>query len=196
ITISSSNNFRNVSITPKYTYYYLIKINSNIPVLLNVNGNLTLTNKPIWVVQNSNINLVNYTYYISSGERLVVNNTYPSLPIIVKSPMTINVGFIKQYRVEINSTQTVIGAVNGQKLQFNGTNWIPQGSQISLKINLPIYEQGKFIGTYNVSPGEKIVVNGPIYEKLVVYPNYYFIIAIVILIVLGVAIIISLRKRK
>jgi hypothetical protein len=58
--------------------------------------------------------------------------------------------------------------------------WVNEGTNITLEANIPFYYVGKFIGTYNVSPGQSVLVNEPINESLVLYPNIPIIIIILL----------------
>jgi len=271
LTITPSNTFKNVIITPQYTYYYKVIVNSSRPLLLNISGKETLTNGTLWLPQGTSVSLVNNTYYVSSGERFVVNNTYPNLPLTVENPttitvtlekqfkltinspiplllsingksrlfngttwvlqgsavelvnntyyvssgeryvvssispstpievsgpMNISVELVKEYKVEIVSSQPVMATIKGETEPVNGTAWLPQGSVIHLTANLPVYLKGYFVGTYNASPGEQVTINGPIYEKLVVQLNYTFLEELVIPIVTAVVIVVAITRRR
>lgn len=196
LTITPSNTFKNVIITPQYTYYYKVIVNSSRPLLLNISGKETLTNGTLWLPQGTSVSLVNNTYYVSSGERYVVSSISPSTPIEVSGPMNISVELVKEYKVEIVSSQPVMATIKGETEPVNGTAWLPQGSVIHLTANLPVYLKGYFVGTYNASPGEQVTINGPIYEKLVVQLNYTFLEELVIPIVTAVVIVVAITRRR
>ncbi|QGA53918.1 hypothetical protein GFS03_04670 [Sulfolobus sp. E5-1-F] len=172
-TISSPTN---VEITAIKQYF--IRVNSVIPVKAYINGTLSYLNSS-WINEYTNIGILNYTYYVNSQQRYVILNISPQ-SFTVKNPLSVNVSTVRQFLVTINNVST----------------WYNEGSKVLLSANVPIYDVGKFVGTYNVSPGTYITVNSPIVERLVLSPNYVFyggiagaVIAIVIAVVL-------LSKRK
>ncbi|QXJ35052.1 thermopsin family protease [Saccharolobus shibatae] len=135
---------------------YFITVNSIIPVKAYINGSLTYLNSS-WINQYTNIGILNYTYYVNSQQRYVILNISPQ-SFVVKSQVNVNVSTVKQYLVTINNVST----------------WYNEGSKVLLSANVPIYDVGEFVGTYNVSPGTYITVNSPIDERLVLSPNYVF----------------------
>ncbi|QGA53281.1 hypothetical protein GFS03_01060 [Sulfolobus sp. E5-1-F] len=168
----------NTSVTVKVTTLreYLVIINT--PVLITV-ANKTINTSEIWVPAGQSISIPRYVN-ISNNVRIFYNTT--SYLINVTQPTNINVKPVKEYLVTINGN----------------SEWLPSGSVITLTQFIPIYEQGKWIGTYNVSNGVTITVNEPITETLVKTLNGTFvgIIAIVIaVIVLGILILTVRRSR-
>ncbi|WP_338602294.1 thermopsin family protease [Sulfolobus tengchongensis] len=184
--------FKNFTIIPNYTYYYLVKVNSTIPAIAIINGKEVELNSTNWFKQGTSINVVNYTYYPSNNERFIISSIYPSSTINVTMPLLINISTIKQYKVSINSPVPIL--LNGKKI--NGSIWVTEGSNITLSAQIPFYETGKFIGTYNISPNQEITVYQPIVETLELSINIFFIIIITFIIVaILIGIILVARRR-
>ena len=156
---------------------YYVNVSSPIPVKAIINGTETYLNSS-WINEGTVIRIVNYTYYVS-GERYIITDI-SAQNFTVNSPVAVNVTAIKQFLV----------AVNGEQ------EWTAQGEKITLTANVPIYDVGEFVGTYNVSPGTTITVTSPITERLVLHPNYVFYttaIGVILVIVGGLVVLI---KRK
>ncbi|MBP1357157.1 MAG: hypothetical protein JZD40_01520, partial [Sulfolobus sp.] len=167
-----------INITAKFLKQYYITVNSPMPVKALINGSEEVINSS-WINSDTSIQVINYTYYPNNEERLVP--VYLPPKIVVKSPITIKVKAEVQYLVTINGI----------------SSWYNKGSIIVLNANVPFYMVGEFIGTYNVSPGSSIIVNGPIQETLVEYINYIVVGLIGGIIILAIAIIaLALRSRK
>jgi len=157
---------------------YYITVVSTIPVKAVINGSQTYLNSS-WLNEGTSIYVINYTYYVTKEERYVTTGISPQ-SFTVSSPVTVNVSTVKQFLVTINNVST----------------WYNQGSTVPLKANVPIYDVGEFVGTYNVSPGTTITVNSPITETLVLHPNYVFYGAVAGIIMVVAVIIVLLRKGK
>jgi len=157
-----------------------VTVNSVIPVKAIINGNMTYLNTS-WMNKGTSIYVINYTYYVTNNERYVIINISPQ-SFTVTSPITVNISTVKQFFVTIN----------------NVSAWYNQGSMITLKANVPIYEVGEFVGTYNVSPNTVITVNSPIIESLVLRPNYVFYgeVGGVIVVVVAVIVVVLLLTRR
>jgi len=174
ITVTSPTS---IKITALKQYY--ITVVSTIPVKAVINGTQTYLNST-WLNKGTSIYVINYTYYVTKEERYVIVGI--SLQsFIVSSPVTVNVSTVKQFLVTINNVST----------------WYNQGSTVTLNANVPVYDVGEFVGTYNVSPGTTVTVNSPITEKLVLNPNYVFYATVigVILVIVGV-VVAFIRRRK
>ena len=193
--IYPTNWFKNLTINPEYTYYYLIRVNSPIPVIANVNGKLVRLNSSNWLVQGSLIRIINYTYYNNSNERIIIVSVYPSTSLKIIEPTVINITTITQYKVNVKSNISVFILENGEKFKLNDSIWVNEGTNITLEANIPFYYVGKFIGTYNVSPGQSVLVNGPINESLVLYPNIPIIIIILLTPLIILAFVIIKKKE-
>ncbi|QXJ28023.1 hypothetical protein J5U23_00891 [Saccharolobus shibatae B12] len=168
----------NRSITVKVTTIkeYLVTVNT--PVLITI-LNRTVNTSEIWVPAGQIISISKYVN-ISNNVRIFYNTT--SYLINVTQPTNINVKPVKEYLVTINGS----------------SEWLPSGSVITLTHSIPIYEQGKWIGTYNVTNGMTITVNEPITETLVKTVNGTFIGGIVIVIaivILGILLLTIRRSR-
>jgi len=163
------------------TQYY-VSVTSIIPVKALINGTTTTILNSSWINANTRVSIVNYTYYVNEKERYIIVNISPSKEVIVNKSYNINLAIKKQYLVTINGV----------------SNWYDEGSSIQLNADIPFYQVGKFVGTYNVTPGSYIVVNKPIVETLVLSPNYP-VIASIIIGVIAVSLLVTLlllRKRK
>lgn len=185
--------FKVLNIIPNYTYYYLVKVNSQIPVIANVNGKQITLNSTDWFAQGTQISILNYTYYNGSNERYIISSILPSSSFNVSLPLNITLSTIKQYRVLVDSNLPVY--LNGERV--NGSVWINAGSSIQLSANVPFYEKGIFTGTYNVTPGSIITVNGPIVETLILSINTELmgIVAVIVIAVVAIAILVLRRRR-
>jgi len=174
---------RNVTVTSPTTIkittlkQYYITVVSTIPVKALINGSQTYLNSS-WLNKGTSIYVINYTYYVTKDERYVISGISPQ-NFIVNSPVTANVSTVKQFLVTINNVST----------------WYNQGSTITLNANVPIYDVGEFVGTYNVSPGKTITVNSPITETLVLHPNYVFYGAVAGIAVVAVILAVLLTRR-
>ena len=168
-----------ITITIDTVKQYYIMVKSIIPVKAIINGTQTYLNTS-WINEGTLIHVLNYTYYVTNEERYVITGISPQ-SFTVNSPVTVNVTTVKQFLVTINNVST----------------WYNQGSTVPLKANVPIYDVGKFVGTYNVSPNTILIVNSPITEKLVLSPNYVFYgeVGGVIAVVVAATIVVILLKR-
>jgi len=160
---------------------YYITVESKVPVKAIISGNMTYLNSS-WINEGATIyiiNSVNSTYPVTNEERYVITSISPQ-SFTVTSPVIVNVSTVKQFLVTIN----------------NVSSWHNQGSTVTLNANIPFYDTGEFIGTYNVSPNSVITVNSPITEKLVLFPNYVFYGTVIgiILVIAGVVVIFIRRK--
>lgn len=165
-----------VNLTVKFLKQYYVNVISPIPVKALINGSEKILNSS-WVNAGTSIQVINYTYYVNGKERLVP--VYLPSEFTVNSSTTVKVKTVTQYLVIINGV----------------SNWYNEGSTIVLNANVPFYMVGKFVGTYNVSPGSSIVVYEPIEETLVEHVNYFVVGLIAGIIVLTVvAVVIVLRK--
>jgi hypothetical protein len=160
---------------------YYVTVSSPIPVKAVINGTIEYLNNS-WINANTKIKVLNYTYYINNEERCVM--TRISLQnITLNNPEKITVSTVKQYLVTIKGV----------------SSWYNKGSYVTLSASVPFYEVGKFVGTYNVSPGSVIEVNGPINETLVESPNIPIIglmSAVVVLIIVLVIVLLKMKKSK
>jgi len=163
----------NVSVVKQYH----VQVNSPIPVKAIINGTETYLNSS-WINQGTEIQIINYTYY-TNGERYIITSI-SSQNFTVNSSVTVNVSTEKQFLVTINGKQ----------------EWINQGETITLTANVPIYDVGEFVGTYNVSPGTTITVTSPITEKLVLRPNYVFYGTVIGVVVVAIASVLLVRRWK
>jgi len=167
-------------VTAYYILQYHITVNSPIPLHALVNGhNINFING--WYNATNKILIKNVSYYQSPVERYIITSIYPSENITINSPLSINVTVKKQFLVTINNQQ----------------EWVTQGEKIVLIANVPFYEIGEFVGTYNVPPNSIIIVNSSINEKLVTHLNYVFVILfIAMLFIIGVIIKIKRTSKK
>ncbi|AWR96121.1 hypothetical protein DFR86_00190 [Acidianus sulfidivorans JP7] len=159
---------------------YYVNVNSIIPVKAYVNGSLVYLNSS-WINKGTFISIMNYTYYANSQERYIILNITPQ-SFIVNKPITVRTLTVRQYLVTINGV----------------SNWYNQGSKVLLSASVPIYDVGKFVGTYNVPPGSNITVNSPVVEKLVLSPNYAFdgaIGGIIVVVAIAVVFLLVIRKK-
>lgn len=161
-----------LNVVVKIAIQYYVRINSPIPVRAIVNGKAVILNSS-WLNYGTNVTIINYTYYASPTERYVIVGILPSLKINVTKPINVTLNVIKQYLVMINGE----------------IKWVNAGSKISLNATIPFYEIGKFVGTYNTSPGSTVVVNGPVIENLVETLNYNVAIPILVVIITLIAVI-------
>ncbi|AHC52029.1 hypothetical protein SUSAZ_08890 [Sulfolobus acidocaldarius SUSAZ] len=171
---------RPLNISANFIKQYYINVISPIPVKALVNGTETTLNSS-WVNSETKIQVINYTYYVSDNERLVP--TFISSNLIVTSPITIEIKTETQYLVTINGN----------------SSWYNNGSTVVLNANIPFYMTGKYIGTYNVSPGAELVVNRPLVENLTETINLPVIIgigALIIIVVLGIVVTGVLLHKK
>jgi len=163
------------------TQYY-VNVSSIIPVKAIVNGTEQYLNSS-WINANTTVEVVNYTYYVNNVTRYVIAGVTP-WNFTLMSPRSISVSAEKQYLVKVGGV----------------SSWHDEGSYVTLNANVPFYEVGKFVGTYNVSPGSSVQVNGPINEELVEslnIPVTGLILAVVILaIALGVVIAKMVKKKE
>ncbi|AAY81152.1 thermopsin [Sulfolobus acidocaldarius] len=168
------------NISANFIKQYYINVISPIPVKALVNGTLTSLNSS-WVNSGTKIQVINYTYYVSNNERLVPT-LIPS-NLTVTSPITVEIKTVTQYLVTINGN----------------SSWHNNGSTIVLNANIPFYMTGKYIGTYNVSPGAELVVNRPLVENLTETINLPVTIgigALIIIVILGVVVTRVLLHKK
>ena len=164
-----------INITTVKQFY--VNVNSQIPVKAIINGSATYLNSS-WISEGTEIRIINYTYY-TNGERYIITDI--SLQhFLVNSSVTVNVSTVKQFPVTVNGEE----------------EWANQGEEITLTANVPFYDVGEFVGTYNVSPGTTITANSSITEKLILHPNYVFYGTVVgiVLIIAGVVAILVRRK--
>lgn len=168
-----------VIIVTNITQYY-VNITSPIPVKAIIDGKNVILNST-WMDSGINITILNYTYYANSTERFIIVKVYPSSQIFVNNPIHVVLYTVKQYLVTINGI----------------SNWYNEGSKIYLKANVPFYEVGRFVGTYNVSPNSAVIVDQPINETLMKSPNFLAIgLILAIVIVVSAIILLITRKRR
>ncbi|WP_338602153.1 hypothetical protein V6M85_01625 [Sulfolobus tengchongensis] len=128
------------------TQYY-ITVNSPIQLYALVNGmNETLNSN--WYNEGTTIRIENLTYYIGSGERLILAKILPASLLTVNSSYTITSSTITQYFVNVSSPIPVYALINGTKEILN-PSWINAGTTINV-LNY----------TYNVSPEERVIITG------------------------------------
>ena len=151
------------SVIAYYTLQYYVNVNSPFPLEAN---NETLTSG--WYNAGITFHIENTSYYLSKNVRYVITSISPSLTFTLNSPTNIGVNVTKQFLVVINGVK----------------EWHNEGAKITLTANLPFYEIGVFIGTYNVPPNTVIVVNSPIEERLLILPNPILLAAIAIAIII------------
>ncbi|QIW22798.1 hypothetical protein EWF20_00550 [Sulfolobus sp. S-194] len=164
----------NVTIYAVLQYY--VSVSSKIPVKALINGTETILNSS-WINKGTTIDIINYTYYVNADERYVITSISPK-SMTVKSPTNITINVVKQFLVTVNGI----------------SNWYNKGTILALNASVPFYLIGKYVGTYNVSPGTVITVNGPVYEKLVETPNYPVIIIIAAVMITAAVIAVVLLK--
>ncbi|MCH4816496.1 MAG: thermopsin [Saccharolobus sp.] len=184
--------FKILNIIPNYTYYYLVRVNSSIPVIAEINGKQITLNDTNWFVQDTQISIVNYTYHNGSDERYVISSISPSSSFDITKPLNVTINTIKQYRVVINSNLPVY--LNGKRV--NGGLWINADTTVKLSASIPFYEVGRFIGTYNLTPGETIVVSKPIIETLKLSFNTILLGIMALIGVIIVVMALILRKKR
>ncbi|QGA69180.1 thermopsin family protease [Sulfolobus sp. E11-6] len=185
--------FKIINIIPNYTYYYLVKVNSSIPVIAIVNGKQVTLNNTNWFAQGTQINIINYTYYNGSNERYIISSIFPSQSFNISSPLNVNITTIKQYQVIINSNVPVY--LNGKRV--NGSVWINANTAVKINASIPFYEVGRFIGNYNLTSGGTLVVNEPIVETLQLSINTMLLLEMTVaIVVLAIVIALILRKRR
>jgi len=163
-----------ITIIVKVIKEYLVTINTPIQIII---YNKSVNTSEIWVPANEEIQIPKYIN-ISSNERIFYNTS--TYLINVTEPVKITVTPIKEYLVTINGV----------------SQWIPSGTVITLTQTLPIYEQGRWEGTYNISNGGIITVNEPITETFIKGVNGPFVGGIILLIALILIIIILLILRR
>ncbi|WP_231961112.1 hypothetical protein [Saccharolobus sp. A20] len=155
---------------------FLVKI--NIPIVIYIN-NLSINTSELWVNNGQAIKIPQYIN-ITSNERILYNTT--QYVYNVTSPLNVEVSPIKEYLVTINGV----------------SEWLPVGSEVTLTESLPIYLQGKWVGTENVSNGETITVSQPITETFIKNISSVFLggIILVIAIIIAAILILILRRPK
>ncbi|WP_338604202.1 hypothetical protein V6M85_05905 [Sulfolobus tengchongensis] len=153
---------------------YLVTINMPIPITIN---NKTINTSEIWITAGEVIMIPKYIN-ISNNEQLFYNTT--SYTINVTKPLNVSVNAIREYLVTINGI----------------SEWLPTGTILTLTQSVPIYEQGKWIGTYNLSNGGAITVNEPITEIFVENINGLFVGGIVLIVAIIILIVLYLMIRK
>ncbi|AWR98354.1 thermopsin [Acidianus sulfidivorans JP7] len=152
--------FKVINITPNYTYYYLVKVNSPIPVYATINGqNVTLTSS--WMREGTIIDVENVTYYISSTAREVITSISPNSSISLNSPITITVKTITQYYVNVTSPIPVYAIINGENVTLN-SSWFNAGTKIDVE-NVTYYPTSneRYI-IITINPSSALTVNYPI----------------------------------
>lgn len=166
----------NRSLTVKVTTLkeYLVTVNE--PILITI-ANRTLNTSEIWVPVGQTLLIPKYVN-ISNNERIFYNTS--SYLINITQPTSINVKPIIEYLVTIDGN----------------SEWLPRGSVITLTQSVPIYEQGKWEGSYNVSNGVAITVNQPITETFVKNINGSFVGSVIILIAIIIIAILFLTIRR
>ncbi|MEM4768860.1 MAG: hypothetical protein QXY03_06580 [Saccharolobus sp.] len=155
---------------------FLVKANN--PVIFIIN-NESINTSEVWVPNGEIIQVLKY-YYISTNERIFYNTTNYTLD--VTKPLDVSVIPVREYLVNINGSSM----------------WLPYGSIVTLSESLPIYEQGKWVGTYNVSNGANITITSPVTETFVKSVNGLFvgIILLIIGLILIVVLIFVIRSSK
>ncbi|MEM4115827.1 MAG: hypothetical protein QXP59_07480 [Saccharolobus sp.] len=155
---------------------FLVKANN--PVIFIIN-NESINTSEVWVPNGEIIQVLKY-YYISTNERIFYNTTNYTLD--VTKPLDVSVIPVREYLVNINGSSM----------------WLPYGSIVTLSESLPIYEQGKWVGTYNASNGVNITITSPVTETFVKSVNGLFvgIILLIIGLILIVVLIFIIRSSK
>ncbi|MEM0122678.1 MAG: hypothetical protein QXG79_04790, partial [Saccharolobus sp.] len=155
---------------------FLVKANN--PVIFIIN-NESINTSEVWVPNGEIIQVLKY-YYISTNERIFYNTTNYTLD--VTKPLDVSVIPVREYLVNINGSSM----------------WLPYGSIVTLSESLPIYEQGKWVGTYNASNGVNITITSPVTETFVKSVNGLFvgIILLIIGLILIVVLIFVIRSSK
>ncbi|MEM3350725.1 MAG: hypothetical protein QXZ23_10620, partial [Saccharolobus sp.] len=155
---------------------FLVKANN--PVIFIIN-NESINTSEVWVPNGEIIQVLKY-YYMSTNERIFYNTTNYTLD--VTKPLDVSVIPVREYLVNINGSSM----------------WLPYGSIVTLSESLPIYEQGKWVGTYNVSNGVNITITSPVTETFVKSVNGLFvgIILLIIGLILIVVLIFVIRSSK
>ncbi|MEM3306291.1 MAG: hypothetical protein QXK68_05695, partial [Saccharolobus sp.] len=155
---------------------FLVKANN--PVIFIIN-NESINTSEVWVPNGEIIQVLKY-YYMSTNERIFYNTTNYTLD--VTKPLDVSVIPVREYLVNINGSSM----------------WLPYGSIVTLSESLPIYEQGKWVGTYNVSNGVNITITSPVTETFVTSVNGLFvgIILLIVGLILIVVLIFVIRSSK
>jgi len=168
-----------ITISVSIIKQFYVTVNSQIPVKAIMNGTMTYLNSS-WINEGTAIQVINYTYSVNGGRYIITGISLQSFT--VNSSVTVNVSTVKQFLVTINGEQ----------------EWTTQGEKITLTANVPIYDVGEFVGTYNVSPGTTITANSSITETLVLHPNYVFYgeVAGIIIVVVTLAVLLTRRGKK
>ncbi len=158
---------------------FLLQLNVDFPIKALIDGTLGYITSDSWFSENTTIQILNQTYYVSKDERIIITVISP-LSVTMTKPVTLTLGYVKQYLVNIDGNES----------------WVNAGKTILLNTNLPFYLLGHFVGTYNLPPGAKIVVNGPISEKLKTEPNWSVFAGIAAVgAIIGVGRLVSKRRR-
>ncbi|BCU67927.1 thermopsin [Sulfolobales archaeon HS-7] len=167
-----------VNVTVTYQKQEYLTVNSPIPLKGYFNStSFNVTSG--WYPYDSSITVANNTYYVNNETRCVITSVTPET-FTLTSPQVLTVNTVKQFLTDVNGVKS----------------WVNQGTQIRLTASIPIYEVGKYVGTYNVSVNSVITVNSPLTETLVLSPNFAFygIVGAIVAAIAGVVIYFE-RKR-
>ncbi|WP_338602908.1 thermopsin family protease [Sulfolobus tengchongensis] len=152
-------------IKPNYTWYYLVKVNSPVPVKAIINGKEEELQSGFYP-NGTVIEIFNQTYYYSSTHRLIVKPTI----VVINSPINITVSGISQYYVNVSSPVTVYAIVNG-KNETLISGWYNANTTIEV-----------FNQTYYYSPTHRfivkpitVVIRSPINITVTGISQYYVI---------------------
>lgn len=157
-------------ITPSYTWYYKVNVNSLAPVYALVNGkNTTLTSG--YYPQGTEIQIENLTYYYSSNHRFVITSIYPQTTITVNSPLTVNVSGINQYFINVNSPIPVYAIINGMNKSLT-SGWYNAGTSVRVE-NITYYKTSNERFVITGISLQTFTVNNPITVTITAVPQYF-----------------------
>jgi thermopsin len=153
-------------------YKKYIKVGVNLP-----NGSITY-----WIPEGGNLTLPSIINNISERYVLNGNNT-----LEVNFPENITPNYTKEYLVKL--------------VMPNGTEkeWVEAGKTISLYYPYIPFANVNWMGTYKVSNGANVTVNGPINEKVYIHlkdQEFLFLLILVATIILILTVIMVIRERK
>ncbi|MBP1357089.1 MAG: thermopsin family protease [Sulfolobus sp.] len=163
IIVKPSSYFKNVTITPNYTYYYLVSINTPIPINLSINGvRMVVNSSSMFLTEGDVIKVLNNTYYASPYVRYVITNITPSSQLVVNQPENIDVKVIKQYLVSINTPIPINLSINGVRMVVNSSSMFLTEGDVIKVLNNTYYASPyvRYVIT-NITPSSQLVVNQP-----------------------------------
>ncbi|WP_277021042.1 hypothetical protein [Sulfuracidifex metallicus] len=170
LAVYPENSFSFYNISLFYKEY--VKVRVNLP-----NGSITY-----WIPEGGNLTLPSIINNISERYVLNGNNT-----LEVNFPENMTPNYTKEYLVKL--------------VMPNGTEkeWVEAGRTISLYYPSIPFANVSWIGTYKVSNGANVTVNGPMNEKVYIHlkgGEFLFLLILVATIILILTVIVVIRERK